>query len=602
MRTRAIRHLRRQRGAVAKADLRDPEVDEVELKPPPRQRHPGRRDEFSLAGSEPFPGLLTRLAIGLLPWLVGLMLLANIVTLWTGWGENSTAGFKAAIQLALSLGLLFAAITLYWIRPLQRQAHRMEYLADNFKREKDRAEDNLRNAQAELVRAHHQLQEEAAIRLKAEEATRTLSVHFDERLAERTQQLNAAIRGLQAQLAERGATSEPSPLYDQQQARLRRQLRAELSSQLVGGLAHELNNNLAPILLSAEMLRTKTLHPDDLALVTSIEGCAERCADLLKQALIFARGVEGARVPVDARTIIKEIVDIAREMFPRSIQVFSECAPDLQSVLGDAAQLHQVILKLCVNARDAMPEGGTLNVRARNLQVEGKQPLSPLELKAGNYVVIEVQDTGTPIPAEILDRIFEPSAPDQGRVWSSGWGLATAFGIVRSHGGVIEAQSTSSGRVFAVYLPAALPPVSPQPSPNVPRGHGERILVVDDDANLREVAETTLTRNGYEVLTAADGIEALGILAQYQAKTNLVLTNISMPGMDGPSLARAARKIDPQVRIIAASALGRSSGQADKLAALQSLGITHLLSKPYTAEELLETIREALSPASTQDT
>lgn len=380
---------------------------------------------------------------------------------------------------------------------------------------------------------------------------------------------------------------------------LRREQRTEAASSLIGGLAQELNNNLAPVLLSAEILRSKPLKNEEDALTTNIVTGSERAADLLKQALVFARGVEGERETLRPSQLLKDTVNVLRETFPRNIQILTESPAGIWSVQGDSTQLHQVLLKLCVQARDAMPSGGILTLRLKNLQIGDHTNGVYSGRKPGNYVLFEVQDTGPLFPATAHDRLFEPFFACKERNLAPSLGLAAASGTIRSHGGLIDLRSQSGvGTTLTLCLPA-MADAETEPAragAELPSGRGELILLVEDDAGLRDVTRTTLSRHGYQVLTAADGMEGLGLLAQHQESVKLVLTGIQTPSLDGPSLAREARKINPAIRVIASTGLGRAvSNPADKLAALQSNGIGRLLAKPYSAHELLHAVREELS-------
>jgi two-component system, cell cycle sensor histidine kinase and response regulator CckA len=342
------------------------------------------------------------------------------------------------------------------------------------------------------------------------------------------------------------------------------------------------------------MLQERSRDSDDVNLLSSIESSAVRSADLLKQLLIFARGIEGERIPVHPESLLKGVAAIAREMFPRSIQVSLDIEKGVLPFKGDPAQMHQALLKLCVNAREAMPSGGILRLRARNLKDTDELPVG---LKPELHILIEVQDTGNGIPASIQDRVFEPFFSTKDRTQGAGLGLSTVHGIVRSHQGSIHLRSApGSGTTFRLVLPALEEKANGTgPAPELLEGHGESLLLVEDDAGLREVTHRTLSQHGYQVTSASDGVDALGLLAKSGGKVRLILTHINAPGMDGPTLARAARRVDPRVRIVASSALGRSLGQSDKLTALQSLGISRLLAKPYTTQELLRAVRDELN-------
>jgi two-component system, cell cycle sensor histidine kinase and response regulator CckA len=381
------------------------------------------------------------------------------------------------------------------------------------------------------------------------------------------------------------------------EAQVLREQRLEAASTLARGLVLELNNTLGPILLSVQMLRTRQLGPADQELLATIETSAQRSTDLLKQTLIFARGVEGERVVIQPARLIKDMAAIARELLPRNIRVLAEAPKDVWTLKGDPTQLQQVLLKLSVNAREAMPEGGTLCFRARNLHHgEASASLTPMQ-KPGFYVMLEVQDTGPGIPAALQDRVFEPFFATNERGSGMGASLSIVLGIVRSHGGTIEVQSQpDTGTTFTLLFPAFPNPteLSSETEPELPAGRGELILVVENEAVLRDITRTALKKHGYEVLAAGDDTEAIGLLAQHRGTVKLVLTNISVPSVDGPSLAGAAHRIDPNLRIIAASALGAGFGQADKLTALRSLGIGRVLAKPYSTRDLLRAVNDEL--------
>jgi CheY-like chemotaxis protein len=245
-----------------------------------------------------------------------------------------------------------------------------------------------------------------------------------------------------------------------------------------------------------------------------------------------------------------------------------------------------------------MPGGGTVRLRARNQTLEGKAAGQHSGAKAGPYVALEIHDSGAEIPPSIQEKLFEPFADANDARQRSGLGLSLVLGIVRSHGGFIDVNShNETGTTFEILLPAAAetPLSSSDHAAERPSRPGELILVVEDEAGLREITRRTLSRQGYQVLAAADGQEALGLLARHQGQVRVVLTNMATPSMDGPALAHAARQIDPAVRIIVSSSLGRSLGQNDRLSALHSVGINRVLAQPYTADELIEAIGDELN-------
>jgi two-component system, cell cycle sensor histidine kinase and response regulator CckA len=370
--------------------------------------------------------------------------------------------------------------------------------------------------------------------------------------------------------------------------------RMESIGTLAGGIAHDLNNVLAPILMTAQLLETQLHDEQSQRLLPILIANAKRGAALVKQVLSFARGLEGQFTILQVRHLISEIKQIAQETFPKSITLSANISQFLGTVYGDATQLHQVLMNLCVNARDAMPFGGTLRISAQNLFIDENSARMHLDAKVGSYIVITIADTGTGIPPEILDRIFEPffTTKDMGK--GTGLGLSTVMGIVKSHGGFINVYSElGQGTQFKVYLPAAEAiQTEPAEDSEFPKGHGELILIVDDEPAIRDITQTSLQAYNYRVLTASDGIEAVALYADRRDEISVVLTDMMMPSMDGPTTIRTLRKINPQVKIIAVSGLTSS----DKLATAVDIGVKTCLSKPFTVKELLETLQKVLHP------
>jgi PAS domain S-box-containing protein len=378
---------------------------------------------------------------------------------------------------------------------------------------------------------------------------------------------------------------------EQMEAQLRRAQRLESIGTLAGGIAHDLNNALAPILMATELLRVE--FPDraaeDLALV---EAGARRGADLVKQLLAFARGAEGERLPVQLRSLLDEMEQLIRSTFPKNIDLRIDCPADLPTILGDATQLHQVLLNLFVNARDAMSDGGTLSLEAGTTNVDGAQEADILKVTPGRYVVLRVTDTGSGIPPDVLDRIFDPffttKAPDKG----TGLGLATTLGIVKGHGGFIRVYSTpGQGTTFTVYLPvyagevddAVVPAASEAPF----RGRGETVLVVDDDASVRDILRRVLTRLNFKVLIASNVTSALREVADHPAEIAAVITDLHMPEQDGMSFARVLRSRLPDAAVIVVSGLV-GERERDQFA---RLGVRAVLDKPFTQADLVKALR-----------
>src|SRR5215204_7364084 len=377
---------------------------------------------------------------------------------------------------------------------------------------------------------------------------------------------------------------------------LLRAQRMESIGTLAGGIAHDLNNILSPILMSIQMLQIKAQDDSSRQWLQMLQSNAERGADMVRQVLSFARGVEGERVAVQPKHLIKDVVGILKDTLPKSISIKYDVPADLWVVSADATQIHQVLMNLCVNARDAMAHGGELTLRAENITLDDNYARMHLEALPGRYVLVTVSDTGAGISAEVVGRIFEPFFTTKEVGKGTGLGLSTALTIVRSHGGFINVYSEPRrGTQLAVYLPAvdAAAEVGARLQTDLPVGRGELILVVDDEDSIRQITKATLETFGYRVITAADGTEALGLYAQNRDEVAGVLTDMMMPFMDGPATIRALQKMNPQVKIIAASGL---AGQ-DKAAEASAAGVQMFLPKPYTAEKLLKALAQLLRGA-----
>ena len=370
--------------------------------------------------------------------------------------------------------------------------------------------------------------------------------------------------------------------------------RMESIGTLAGGIAHDLNNVLSPILMAIDMLQLKATDESSKKWLDVLRANAERGGNMVRQVLSFARGVEGERVALQPKHLIKEIVKILRETLPKSIEINFHLPNDLWIISADATQMHQVLMNLCVNARDAMPEGGSISIRAENVSVDENYARMHIEAKAGRFVVISVADTGPGMTQDVQSRIFEPFFTTKEMTKGTGLGLSTALTIVKSHGGFINVYSElHKGSQFAVYLPALATPGAVDPAAartDLPLGHGELILVVDDEESIREITRGTLETFGYRVLTASDGTEALALYADKKNEIAVVLTDMVMPFMDGPATIRALQRMNPKVKIIAASGLG--TGQRAGEGVLE--GVSVFLNKPYTAEKLLKTLAAVL--------
>lgn len=380
------------------------------------------------------------------------------------------------------------------------------------------------------------------------------------------------------------------------ETQLLRSQRMESIGTLAGGIAHDLNNVLAPIMVSIQMLRENARDTETAKVLGILEKSAERGAELIKQVLVFGRGIQGQRVEVNLTRLIRELQVIVREVFPKNIEFEFRIGRKSADVIGDPTQLHQVFLNLCVNARDAMPHGGKLTVGVDNAILTEADVLANPDARIGPQVVVSIADNGTGIPPAIRERIFEPFFTTKGPGKGTGLGLSTVLGIVRSHGGFITvASELGRGSTFKVYLPANesanVSDSTALQSSGLPRGNGELILLVDDEESVRSVVQITLELSGYRVITAINGAEALTLYTEQPNEISLVLTDMSMPVMDGLALIRALKKLNPDVRIIASSGYGSDSTTAEA----RNAGIRQFISKPYTAEALVETIHQELA-------
>ena len=368
--------------------------------------------------------------------------------------------------------------------------------------------------------------------------------------------------------------------------------RIESVGTLAGGIAHDLNNVLTPILLSIELLQLTNTNERTLSILGSIECSAKRGADLVRQILTFARGVEGKRTELHAKQLIKDIQHFVQDTFPKNIHCVSNLPEDLPSFLGDPTQLHQILLNLCVNARDAMPDGGALTITAGSVVLDEAAASVQIDAKPGPYVTLSVSDSGTGIPPEVLDKIFDPffTTKEIGR--GTGLGLSTVLSITKSHGGFITVSSEPKQETtFTIHLPAtpntgassATQPVEEQP---MPLGNGELILIVDDEEAIRTTTRQTLEAMDYRTLVAADGAEAVALYTQHNKEIAVVLTDMMMPVMDGPTTIRMLQCINPDVKIIAASGVAHLGAPAK----VAEMGVRHFLPKPYTAQTVITTL------------
>jgi PAS domain S-box-containing protein len=378
-------------------------------------------------------------------------------------------------------------------------------------------------------------------------------------------------------------------------AQFLRAQRLESVGTLASGVAHDLNNILSPIILAAPLLHGD-LPPDvRKVIVQTINTSARRGVDIVRQVLMFARGMKGRRQPVNCRRLIDEIASIAEETFPKSITIRAEAQPGLWPALGDSTQLQQILLNLTINARDAMPNGGTLSISARNFAIDESFASMTPGASVGNHVLLEVSDTGVGIARNIIDKIFDPFFTTKESGSGTGLGLSTLVGIVKNHGGFVSVDSEiGQGATFKVFIPATEKTSEDEsiaePTTQIPEGKGELVLLVDDEPNIRIVAETILKNAGYRVLLAADGTEAIAQYAEHRTEIAVVITDAVMPYLGGASLTRALRKLDPGIKVIG------TSGHSDDQPAneLKALGLHSFLTKPYDRHTFLIALHQAL--------
>ncbi|NJK58618.1 MAG: PAS domain S-box protein [Pleurocapsa sp. SU_5_0] len=383
------------------------------------------------------------------------------------------------------------------------------------------------------------------------------------------------------------------------EAQFLRAQRMESLGTLAGGVAHDLNNILAPILGFSKLLPLKLADADEQTkeFFKIIETNAQRGAALVKQILTFSRGMEGERGIVQVRHLITEIKQIIEETFPKAIQLETNVSKNLWTVNGNVNQLHQVLMNLVVNARDAMPQGGKLTITAENFPLDANFARRYLDAQVGSYIVITVTDTGVGIPAEIIERIFEPFFTTKEVERGTGLGLSTLIGIVKSHAGFVDVVSNTKsqprGTQFKVFLPASeTAETNLEATESIPQGNGELILVVDDEPSILEVTKATLEIYNYQVLTASNGIEAIALYAQNQNAIKLVVMDIMMPSMDGKTAIRILKTINSKAKIIVVSGLVSDQEIVTEI----NGNINAFVAKPYSNNDLLKAINEVVNP------
>ncbi|HEY1848376.1 MAG TPA: response regulator [Opitutaceae bacterium] len=363
---------------------------------------------------------------------------------------------------------------------------------------------------------------------------------------------------------------------------------------LASGIAHDLNNVLAPIFLAAPMLREHVTNPVDLSMIATLEKSAERGAGLVRQILSFAHGVGGNHQVLQVKHLLKDTASVINQTFPKNIRLEEGATASIWPILGNATQVHQVLLNLCVNARDAMPGGGKLVMKAENCVLDDVSAKAIPGASSGAWVVLHVEDSGSGIPPEALEHIWEPFYTTKAVGKGTGLGLSTVRGIVENHKGFIELKTRAGrGSTFRVFLPAASVGSKEGgtgvPDKLAPRGNGELILIVDDEAQIRDIGAAILSHHGYRVIIAADGTEAVALFAPRGEEISILITDLSMPNLDGASLANVVRRLNPKIKILAMS--GLASGGLNTEAARFAGAF---LVKPFKADALLRTVHKLL--------
>jgi CheY-like chemotaxis protein/two-component sensor histidine kinase len=341
-----------------------------------------------------------------------------------------------------------------------------------------------------------------------------------------------------------------------------------------------------PVAMGATLLRRFNPPAGTLRTIENIERSAKRGADLVRQILSFARGAATWSSAIALGDIAAELQTIIRSTFPKNIAFALDVADDLLPVSGDTTQIVQVLLNLAVNARDAMPNGGRLRFSATNVSLSGER-----------YVLLEMADDGTGMSPDVIQRIFDPFYTTKPVGKGTGLGLFTVQDIVRRHGGRIEvASQPGKGTRFSIHLPASARPAAPVPPEpvvdDIPRGNGELIMIVDDEASILAVMQQTLESFGYAVLTAADGAHAVALYASRSARVAAVVTDMMMGVVDGGALIASLLGMNAALPIIATS--GDSTDDWPSRA--RAAGARHILPKPYTAPLLLRMLAEIVRP------
>jgi len=386
-----------------------------------------------------------------------------------------------------------------------------------------------------------------------------------------------------------------------EQARLEEQLRhtskMNALGQLTGGIAHDFNNILQAISSYAELMKRKNEEENlEDRYLLGIQELTDRGTDLVRQLMMFSRKAESSFVPLDLNREINTLTELLQETFPKNIEIRCVLEDHLKPVLGDAVQMHQVILNLAVNARDAMPDGGILKIETHNVFYDQEQTCCLTTIGPGHYAVMRVSDTGSGIDKKTLEHIFEPFFTTKGVGRGTGIGLAVVYGVTKNHGGYISCRSeVEKGTEFTLYFPTvderSVVREKGERAGKENRGRGETVLLVDDEKTLLETGMELLSMSGFSVLTASSGEEALEMLKKEGGSVDVAIMDIMMPGMGGVQCLHEALKMFPKMKVIMASGFVES----DKKERILQSGAAAFIQKPYKIDDLNQKIRAVMA-------
>jgi two-component system, cell cycle sensor histidine kinase and response regulator CckA len=362
---------------------------------------------------------------------------------------------------------------------------------------------------------------------------------------------------------------------------------------LAGGIAHDFNNILGGVLGYTSFIKTKMDKTDPLyRYINIIESSAKRAADLTQQLLAFARGGKYHVQVLDLNTLVKEAVELIESTISKNIKLKLDLAKTKLVVEVDGGQIIQTIVNMCINARDAMPEGGVLTINTTNITLDEQFTYKHPGSKVGRYVLLRVSDTGMGMTEETKQRIFEPFFTTKRDKKGTGLGLAMVYGIIKNHNGYIDVESeTGLGTTFSIYLPLSTKELAEIKNTDEYNKEGlETILVAEDEDIMRDLLVEMLDSGGYQVITAENGREALDIYQDRAREIDLVILDMMMPELDGPTAFRQLKKINPEVKVLLSSGYNEDEQSQDIL----NEGVLGFLQKPYGISDLLDKVRTVM--------